>query len=366
MEIKNLKDIIREFWQNELEEIRKNKFRIAALVLFSIAAIFFMLTDEEKKIDLSENSQIEQVEQEEKISSEEKNSSDKKVIVVKKDKSESKSEGKNISFVIGANSDDLYIRDPFASEEIIEVALKKEVEKIPATPPQIPPLPLNSPQNLPKVSIPSDLPPIPSQRPILPETPPQLSEKFILTGTAIGANKNAIVKKISSTQGKEQEENIIVGVGDYVQGRQIIDITGNALIFDDNQSPMYISGFDNFSVSLSANESELSDIVEENKILETSPSYEEELPINSISNLEKEMAEKPVSTTEIPKNIPVEYENNQKNMLPSDEKISIKSNTDMDFTNLNSDNFSPINDDVTSNAMSGTPPSDFENLSLKK
>lgn len=356
MENKSLKDFIQEFWQNELEEIRKNKFRIAALVLFGLASIFFMLTDgEEEKIDVNETSQVEQIEEQEKVSSKEKNSSHKKVIVVKKDKSESKSGEKNISVVIGANADDLYIRDPFASEETLDVALKKEVEKIPATPPQIPP---NSQQNLPKISVPSDLPPIPSQRPILPETsPPQPSEKYILTGTAIGANKNAIVKKVSTSQGKEHEENIIVGIGDYVQGRQIVDITGNALIFSDNQNPMYMSGFDNLSLNLS---------VEEDKNLENLPNHEENIISDDISKLEKEIItiEKQVSNIEITENISVGYETEQENILSSDKKTLISSNTNDDFTDLNSDNLSPSNENL--NSMSYTPPSNFENFSFEK
>ena len=360
MENKDLKDFIREFWQNELEEIRKNKFRVAALVLFSLAAIFFVLTDgEEEKIDLNETSQVEQIEEQEKVSSKEKKSSDKKVIVVKKDKSESKSGEKNISVVIGANADDLYIRDPFASEESFDVALKEEVETIPATPPQIPPIPSNSPQNLPKVSVPSDLPPIPSQIPILPEiSPPQPSEKFILTGTAIGANKNAIVKKVSTSQGKDYEENIIVGVGDYVQGRQIVDITGNALIFSDNQNPMYMSGFDDLSVNLS---------VEEDTNLENLSNHDEENIISDdISKLEKETItiEKQVSTIEIAENVPVEYETDQKNILPSDKKSLINPNTNDNFADFNSDDFSVNNENL--NSMSGIPPSSFENLSLEK
>lgn len=351
MENKDLKDFIREFWQNELEEIRKNKFRVAALVLFSLASIFFMLTDEEdEKIDLSENSQVEQIEQEEKISSKEKKSSDKNVIVVKNDKSESASDEKNISVVIGANADDLYVRDPFASSELVEVELKKEVEKVPATPPKIPPIPSNSPQNPPKVSVPLDLPPIPSQRPIIPETSPtQPSEKFILTGTAIGVNKNAIVKKISSSQGKDQEESIIVGVGDYVQGRQIVDITGNALIFDDNQDPMYISGFSNPSINIS---------VEEDRISESSSNYEENLIPNNISNLEEEtiMIENQVKNVDFAENIPVEDESIQEDILFSNEKNSKNLNINNDFANLS-------NDAVNSKDMSGVPPSDFEKLS---
>ena len=317
MEDKELKDILQAFWKNELKEIKKNKFRVIVLVLLTVTSFFFMLTDDaEEKIVLEENSQIEQVEQQEK------KSSDKKIVVIKKDTGESKSDGANVDVVIGANSDDLYIEDPFVSEKSVEVALKKEVAEIPATPPQLPPIPIQ-------------LPPIPDQVPILPEIPQipqQPAEKFVLSGTAIGENKNAIVTKISSTQGKDIEENIIVGVGDYVQGRQIVDITSNSLIFDDGKDPMYLRGFENISVSLSHDENISQKISEENKILENPPNEEILTQTNDIT-LENEI--------KIAENQAEDFEiigNSSENILPLNEKIEIIQDKDNDFP-LNTQNF---------------------------
>lgn len=308
MENKDLKDFFRVFWQNELEEIKKNKIRVVALIIFSLAATFFMLSDEEEQqIILEDNPKIEQVEKNEKVSS------SKNVITVRKDNSESEPESKekNISVVIGANSDELYIGDPFAIEEEVEVAMKKEVTEIPATPPQLPQLP----------QIPDQLPPIPLQIPVLPEISSASAEDFILTGTAIGVNKNAIVKKISTIQGKTQEEEIIVEIGDYVQGRQIVDITDESLIFKDNEKPMYISGFSDLSVNLNTDEREITavseglpDVLEENEILEN-PQFEENLTKKSNTSVENE-----IKVTDRIENLDI-LEENLNNIQAFDKKI---------------------------------------------
>ena len=273
MNIGKIKDIFLEFLKNDLEEINKNKMRFFALVFFAIIAVGFMFVDDDsEQIDLNEPVQIEQ---EEIVSTEDKKV-DKNIIVVKKNPEIEKN---NISVVIGENQNDvIYVRDPFSSQDTVEVAEKIDVEEIPAMPPKIPPIQENSevissinpitPDNLPPIpDVNVDLL-IPQDKPILPEneTP---AEKFILTGTLISDdNKNALIRKISSDS--REKEDIVVKVGDYVQGQKITDIVGSKIILDDGANYMQLNGFESTDIIFS----------DENNNIEKN----EDLPVENLDN----------------------------------------------------------------------------------
>lgn len=332
MNTKNFKDILREFWKNKVEEIKQNKIRFAAMIFFTLFAVFFMFTDDDsEKIDLTEPVEIEQ----EKISEVEKKSdSDKKIIYVKKDTE--KIEEKNVIPVIGANSEELYIQDPFASEEKIEVAMKAEVEKIPVTPPKIPI------SQTPIIT--ENLPPIPDnalnfsvsqiQQPIIPENKPPDSE-LILTGTIVGSDaKNAIIKKVTLGQGNNYtEENIIVGIGDYVQGQKVTDITGNFIILDNGENYMYLSGFANSEIIIDDFEDTP---IENPTISDISEDYIEPLPDNNFFDIENE---KSVDTAEENFEIIDDFtddfvsrESFQEDIFATDDNLIINTDTTDNFT----------------------------------
>ena len=250
MDSEKLKDIVKKLLQNELEEIKQNRFRVLALIFFTILSIGFMfLDDEETQIALDEPVQIEQ----EIIESAENKKSEKKPVIIKK-KHDEYSEVKVLP-VIGANSDELYISDPFALKEKSETTEENDKEEvlvtqeIPVITQQIAPIPALTPIT------PDNLPPIPEpdialllqqDKPILPENK-EPAEEFILTGTAIsGDNKLALVKKVSSTPNSNyHDESIIVKIGDSIQGQQITDIVDSKLILNNGENYMRISGFIN-------------------------------------------------------------------------------------------------------------------------
>ncbi|MBR6012894.1 MAG: hypothetical protein IK062_03805 [Selenomonadaceae bacterium] len=265
--MEEIKNIFREFLKNEVEEIRQNKFRVVGLIFFTLATAFFMLFDyEEEQINLNEPVQFANIEKQKNVS-DDRPVSDKGIIHSTKNKSEPQKN--NLVVVMGANSDDLYVRDPFAVDEKVEVIEKTdntEVENITA-------------MTLKNSAVSSDtsvkLPPIPhfewnvseQQRPIIPESSPP-TEEYILVGTAISGNhKNAIIKKVAPSQGKDYiEEDIIVGLGDYVQGSKIIDITETSLVFDDNRTQLHMSGFNNLSLNSNRNDTVFSRNVEYSQI----------------------------------------------------------------------------------------------------
>ena len=250
MDSEKLKDIIKKLLQNELEEIKQNRFRVLVLIFFTILSIGFMfIDDEETQIALDEPMQIEQ----EIIESAENKKSEKKPAIIKK-KHDEYSEVKVLP-VIGANSDELYISDPFALKEKSETTEENDKEEIsvtqemPVITQQIAPIPALTPIT------PDNLPPIPEpdialllqqDKPILPENK-EPAEEFILTGTAIsGDNKLALVKKVSSTPNSNyHDESIIVKIGDSIQGQQITDIVDSKLILNNGEKYMRISGFIN-------------------------------------------------------------------------------------------------------------------------
>ena len=241
----DLRQKLRDFLQNEFEEIMQNKVRFFALIfsfLFAISMIF--VEDDGEKIDVGNPEKIEESpEISPKNLPDENKKPNKKVISVKK--VEDTNNGEKIVAVIGANSEELYIGDPFQSIEDKPANVKQENSKIENIPQQVPIIPPQAP----KISVQnSELPPIPDMSvdlpPIPSATPVKLAEnitpaaEFILTGTAINSDKKAaVVKKFSTTsEKKEREENMILVVGDFIDGRRIVDITEGSVILDNGDS----------------------------------------------------------------------------------------------------------------------------------
>lgn len=198
------KSNLKDFWQSQLDEIKENKIRFAAVFTCFVIAVILFFTDENstgEEINLSENSApIETLAPAENLPA------DKKIITVKN--ASNSNADKNITAVIGANSDTLYVGDPF------KVPLKPKVEP---PPPEIP------------VEIPAVITPPPvAQVPAIP------AEKFILRGTAIiGDKKSALIQKIINNEKNSDDENLILEIGDTLNGKKIIDINQDSLTFDD-------------------------------------------------------------------------------------------------------------------------------------
>ena len=186
-----------KFWRDNLKEIQENKIRFAAvLICFVFVVILFFSDDSGEEIILAENPAP--VEFSENIGA------GTKIIAVKN--SATSNLGENVKVVIGANSEDLFVHDPF------KIPPKEKVKP---------------------VEIPTEITPPPvAQIPTLP------NEKFILRGTAIiGKNKSALVQKISGND--KNEENLILEIGDTINGKKIFDISTDSLILEDGET-LYI------------------------------------------------------------------------------------------------------------------------------
>ncbi len=199
-----LKSKLKDFWQSNLKEIQENKIRFAAVFICFVVAVIFYFADENstgEEINLTETPApvenpvlVEQVD------------TNKKIITVKNAATSNAAE--NITAVLGANSDDLYVADPF------KVPSKPKIE----TPPPLPEIPA-APEII--------------QQPVA-QVPPAPTEKFILRGTAItGDKKSALIQKIIPDE-KTAEENLILELGDTLNGKKIIDIDNDSLTLDDN------------------------------------------------------------------------------------------------------------------------------------
>lgn len=193
-----LGDELKNIWQNDLKEIQENKFRFAGLCICFVAASVLLLTDDGggEEIVLNETPAPVAVETAKKVDS------GTKIIAVKS--SATSNADKNIKVVLGANSNDLLVGDPF------KIPPKEKVK-----PPEIP------------TAI--TAPPV-AQVPTLPP------EKFILRGTAIfGNNKTALIQKIIGGDKKTSEEDLILGIGDRLKGKKIIDIATDSLVLEDGE-----------------------------------------------------------------------------------------------------------------------------------
>ena len=186
-------EFLKKFWQDNLTEIRENKFRFAAICFCFVAAVvlFFANDDDGEEIILTENPAPAEF-----AETAENPDTNKKIIVLN---SPAISSGKqNIKIVSGANAEALFVHDPF------KIPIKEKIQ----------------PQ--PEIILPS-----------VEEIPPVSNEKFILRGTAIiGDNKSALVQKISSVKDSDAE-NLILGIGEDFNGKMIIEITPDFLILID-------------------------------------------------------------------------------------------------------------------------------------
>ena len=183
-------DVLKIFLKSELKEIHENKLRFAALIILLLAVVIlsFNNTDSGEEIILTAPPPAET------------SNAEQKIIPVA---------NTNITAVIGANSGDLYVYNPFKVEPKFEL----EPVEIPTPEPEIIQLP--------------DIPILPP--PVAQELPKSI-EKFILRGTAIiGENKSALIQKSANSS----EENLILNIGDTLQGKIIIDIAQDSLTFND-------------------------------------------------------------------------------------------------------------------------------------
>ena len=198
-----MSDKLKNFWQKDLNELKENPLRFGGLLICFIAAVILFFSDDGggEHINIAENpAPVENVETPATVAN------DTKVIAVKNVKNSSAD--KNITVVLGANSEILYVHDPF------QVPQKEKIE----TPP---------PAEIPTVD-PVIIPPVAQEV-------PKLSTKFILRGTAIvGYKKSALIQIISNDK-KSDAENLILEIGDTLGGKKIIDISQDSLTFDDGE-----------------------------------------------------------------------------------------------------------------------------------
>lgn len=174
-----------KFWQDNLKEIQENKLRfIAVFVSFVLAVgLFFSNDSGGDEIILEETPPVEPAE----------NLDDTKIIAVHN--AATSSANSNIKVVVGANSGDLYVHDPF----------------------QVPPKEIVEP-------IPEVVPPV--------EQVAAPAEKFVLRGVAIiGQNKSALVQKISD-ENKNSAVDLILEIGDLLNGKKIVEIAPDSVILE--------------------------------------------------------------------------------------------------------------------------------------
>ena len=198
-----LKAKLQNFWQNDLKEIKESPVRFGGLLICFIATIILFFTDDGggEEINLSENpAPVETVENV---------SGDKKIVPVKI--AATSDADKNITVVLGANSDSLYIHDPF------KVHVEEKIEE---------PSPVE----------------IPTVQPVIIAPPPPVAQdsikpvvKIFLRGTAvIGDKKSALIQIISDKD--SAAENLILEIGDNLDGKKIIDINQEFVTFDNGEN----------------------------------------------------------------------------------------------------------------------------------
>ncbi|MBR3747302.1 MAG: hypothetical protein IKN27_10135 [Selenomonadaceae bacterium] len=189
-----LKEKIMEFLRRDLDELLKNRVRIIAMVVFVLVALIYTWEPEGKngeEIDLSDTPPVTKDLPVQKLP-------DKKIPAQIPETID------GVKIVPGANSEQLFIGDPFAGVEKPKPPPPKQVEPQKTELPKIPP---------------------PSQ---IPQPPPKVEpkEKIILTGTAIsGDNKTAMFLRGNQTE--------FLTVGDEIGGRIISDITPESVTFTD-------------------------------------------------------------------------------------------------------------------------------------
>lgn len=188
------KSALQNLLQSNLEEIKENKIRFAAVLILFILAIILFLNEENsggEEINLAEKpAPVEN-------SPPENLPADKKIITVKN--SATSNADKNITAVLGANAENLYVHDPFK------------------TPPKV-----QLPPEIPAVIIPTPVAQVPSA--------PTL--KFALRGTVIiGYKKSALIQIISNDK-NSANENLILEIGDTLNGKKILDINQDSVTLE--------------------------------------------------------------------------------------------------------------------------------------
>ena len=174
-----MSDELKEFLRRELEELKRNKIRVAAIGVCLVILIVIWTVDDSSRgeeIDLSPAT----VDKPPATKDLPKKPLPAQIVI------------DGVTPVLGANADALIIADPFAGAEKPKPP-PKTVEPVKLQPP-----------------------------PIIPQPP---HEKVTLTGTALGANKIAMFLR-----GKE---TIFLTIGDEINGRQIVDITADFVMFAD-------------------------------------------------------------------------------------------------------------------------------------
>lgn len=186
-------DELRKFLNREVEELKQHKIRTVALVVLFVVLLIFWANDY--------NSAGEEINLSEPTADDAPPVSKNLSVSLPVEKSRN-----GVTFVIGANADELFIGDPFAGEE------KTMPPPSPAPPP--PKIPANP------------FPPLQNQP--LPQIPKLAEEKIILMGTAITAeNKMAMFAKGT--------EILFLTIGDKLNGRLIIDISPDFVTFEDGE-----------------------------------------------------------------------------------------------------------------------------------
>ena len=179
-------DALKSFLQSQLDEIRKNKLRFGLIVACLIAVIIFAALDSEsgEEIPLAQKDSG-NVGQADKKSVEQPT----KISVT----------SENVKALIGANSDEVFIQDPFKAPAPIEkVESPKVEEKI------LPPV--------------EPIPPIIFEPPKVENKAPE--EKIILQGVALGEESTALVTKIVG----DKSETLFIKIGDKIKGKAVVEI----------------------------------------------------------------------------------------------------------------------------------------------
>lgn len=177
---------MKDFWKAQLDEIRENKLRFGLIVTCLVVVIIFSVADFETGEEINLNATEKTPENLPKTEN---------ISVT----------SENVKAVIGANSNAIFIQNPFeipAQIEIEEVGEPPKVEEIVLIPPPVAEI-------------------------------PKLSEvKFILKGVAgIGDNKTALVIKISESKSEPQ----FLKVGEKIGDKIITEIADDFLTLDDGE-----------------------------------------------------------------------------------------------------------------------------------
>lgn len=184
-----LKTWLAERFRRDFDELKQNKIRVIALAVCGVLGIAFILTDD--------GSDVEEIDLDSPPLT--KDLPVQKLPAKVPAKTPESLDG--VKIVLGANSEPLYVGDPFA----------------------VPPKPKPAPKVEPPPKI--ELPPIPSPQ-IQPPQPTAPKEKIVLTGTAIsGSNKTAMFLRDKKTE--------FLTVGEEIGGRIISDITPEFVTFND-------------------------------------------------------------------------------------------------------------------------------------